>query len=319
MRHKLISFFLIAWILFMMPMTAFAVGFDAGRTGTVSITLAEDSNKKPIQGAEFSLYQVASVAPDESGDLSYTYTDALKDFDTLPNDPSVAVELDAYIREHSVSAEKNVTDAQGRVVFSNLPLGLYFLKQTNYVDGYAACKSFVVSVPEQTNDSYTYDIKATPKTEPEKFADITIRKVWDVDEFAEIADHVTVELLQDGFAVKTAVLNEMNNWEVTYSDMPESDSYSIVELNIPEGFTAVYTHKGYEFTVTNSFYAEIGDDEDGEGSDIGDFPSPGGGKDDSELIQTGQIVWPIPVLAMTGLCLIVVGTIVLRKTRDNNA
>ena len=131
MRHKLISFFLMVWILFMTPMTAFALGFDAGRTGTVSITLAEDSNKKPIQGAEFSLYQVASVAPDESGGLSYTYTDALKDFDTLPDDPSVAVELDAYIREHSVSAEKNVTDAQGRVVFSNLPLGLYFLKQTN--------------------------------------------------------------------------------------------------------------------------------------------------------------------------------------------
>ena len=319
MRRKFISIILTAWVLLMMPMTAFAQSFDADRLGSISVTLMNQDGKTPIAGAELSLYYVASLELNSNNNLSYTFTNTFEDCGCALDDPALSVKLDAFVKEHSVPAEKLVTDAQGRVVFGNLPLGLYYLKQTNYVGGYAPCKPFIVSVPDQSNGKDIYDIKANPKTETAKFIDITIRKVWDVDEFTKIADHVTVDLLRDGFAVKTAVLTETNNWEVTYSGMPESDSYSIVELNVPEGFTAVYTRKGYEFTVTNSFCAEISDDEDGEGSDIGDFPSPGGGKDDSELIQTGQTVWPIPVLTMAGLGLIVVGTIVLRKTRDNNA
>ena len=81
-----------------------------------------------------------------------------------------------------------------------------------------------------------------------------------------------------------------DNGDIT-DDMPESDVYSIVEVNVPKGFTATYSQSGYVFTVTNS----------------------------ASLIQTGQLIWPIPVLALAGLCLIAVGCIVLRKTRNENA
>ena len=206
------------------------------------------------------------------------------------------------------------------------------VKQTNYVDGYAVCKSFLVSVPNKTNNVYLYNVTASPKTEMAKFTDITIKKVWDVEEFTEIADNVTVELLRDGIMVKTATLSEMNNWTVTFSDMPESDSYSVVELNIPEGFKASYTQKGYAFTVINCLDSGSGDgsdedpgaddedDEDGESGGSGNSPSGGGsgGSGGSTLIQTGQTVWPIPVLAMAGMFLIAVGTIVLRRSREND-
>ena len=102
---------------------------------------------------------------------------------------------------------------------------------------------------------------------------------------------MTVQLLKDGVMVETATLNAQNNWQVTYSDMPESDAYSIVEVNVPKGFTATYSNKGYVFTVTNT----------------------------ASLAQTGQLIWPIPVLALAGLCLITIGAIVLRKPRNRNA
>ena len=73
--------------------------------------------------------------------------------------------------------------------------------------------------------------------------------------------------------------------------MPESDGYSIKEIDVPKGFTATYSKAGYVFTVTNT----------------------------STLAHTGQLIWPIPVLAMAGLFLIVVGSIILRKTRKENA
>ena len=55
MRRKFISSILIVWILFMMPMTAFAQSFDAERLGTVSVTLMDQDGKTPIVGAELSL------------------------------------------------------------------------------------------------------------------------------------------------------------------------------------------------------------------------------------------------------------------------
>ena len=61
MRRKFISSILIVWVLFIMPMTAFAQGFDAERLGTVSVTLMDQDGKTPIVGAELSLYHVATV------------------------------------------------------------------------------------------------------------------------------------------------------------------------------------------------------------------------------------------------------------------
>lgn len=329
MRNKLLSVCLVLWIVCSMQMTAFAAEFDAGRTGSISITLVEQSTKIPVRGAEFSLYHVASSAPGEGGDLSYTHTEEFKDFAVPLDDPSLIEELDAYVGAHSVTAEKKVTDYMGMAVFGDLPLGVYFVQQTNYVEGYAICKSFLIEVPDKTSGAYTYNVKASPKTEPAKFTDITIKKVWDVDEFTEIADYIEVELLRNGAVVKTAALNEMNNWTVTFTDMLESDSYSIIEVNVPEGFAASYTQKGYKFIVTNRLNQGIGDggdedpgeggDEDpGEGGGGSDDPSAGGGSDDPALIQTGQIVWPIPVLAIAGMFLITVGAIILRRTRGNN-
>ena len=291
MGRKLISVFLIMFVLFIMPMTAFAQEFDADGVGSISVTLVDQGSKTPIKGAELSLYYVATVSLNSNNKLSYTFTDAFRDCGCALNDPALAVKLDAFVKDHSVSATKLVTDGQGSVTYGNLPLGLYFVKQTAAVAGYAPCTSFLVTVPNQTADGYVYDVNASPKTDVAKLTDITIKKVWNAGGASKAASSVTVQLLKDGVVIETATLSAKNNWQVTYKDMPESDAYSIVEQNIPKGFTATYSQKGYEFTVTNS----------------------------ASLAQTGQLIWPIPVLAMAGLCLIAIGTIVNRRTRDKNA
>lgn len=291
MRHKFISVFLIAWILLMMPLTVFAQDFDSDRVGSISVTLMDHDGKTPISGAELSLYYVATVKLNNKNNLSYTFTDAFEDCGATLNDPALSVKLDAFVKDYSISAEKLVTDTHGNVTFTDLPLGLYFVKQTNTVAGYASCTSFLVTVPNNSADSYVYDVNASPKTDVEKLTAITIKKVWNTDASTKAADSVTVQLLRDGVVVETATLSDQNNWQVTYTDMPESDVYSIVEVNVPKGFTATYSQNGYVFTVTNS----------------------------ASLIQTGQLIWPIPVLALAGLCLIAVGTIVLRKLRNKNA
>ena len=291
MGRKWIRILLAVWVLLLMPMRVSAQGFEADRLGTVSVTLMDPDGKTPISGAEISLYYVASVALNSNDQLSYAYTGAFENCDCPLTDPELSVKLEVFVEEHSACPEKHVTDADGKATFTNLPLGLYFVRQTNTVAGYAPCTSFLVSVPGYDNGGYVYDVNASPKTDVTRLTDITIRKVWNTDASAEAADHVTIQLLWDGVVVETATLSGENNWQITYTDMPENDAYSVVEVNVPEGFTATYSQSGYVFTVTNS----------------------------TSLAQTGQLIWPIPVLAMAGLCLIAIGTVVLRKPRDKNA
>ena len=290
MERKLISMILAIWVLLVMPMTAFAQSFDADRLGSVSVTLVDRDGITPISGAELSLYHVATVSLNSENNLSYNFTGAFENCGCALDDPALSAWLDAFVLEESVSAEIRRTDANGMVSFTDLPLGLYFVKQTNTVAGYAPCTSFLVTVPNQTADGYVYDVNASPKTDIARLTAITIRKVWNTSASAKAADSITVQLLRDGVVVETATLSEENNWQVTYTDMPESDAYSIVEVNVPKGFTATYAKSGYVFTVTNT----------------------------ASLAQTGQLRWPIPVLAMAGLCLICLGSVVLRKTRDQN-
>ena len=87
------------------------------------------------------------------------------------------------------------------------------------------------------------------------------------------------------------IAHTIREYLTTYTDMPESDAYSIKEVNVPKGFTATYKQNAYVFTVTNT----------------------------STLIQTGQLIWPIPVLALIGVLFIAVGSMLLQKKRKTNA
>ena len=291
MNRKIIIFCVTILLLLTCSYTVFAEDFDKNKTGSISVTLIEQKQNEPIVGAELSVYYVATVMLDADGNLIYDYTKDFEQFDTQINDTALATKLDAFVSQHSVPSAKITTNVEGTALCDELPLGLYFVKQTGVVEGFAPCTSFLVTVPNENNDEYVYDVNASPKTEVVRLTSITIKKVWNTDESTEAADSVTVQLLKNGNVVKTAILNAKNDWQVTYAEMPESDAYSVKEVDVPKGFTATYKKNGYVFTVTNT----------------------------STLIQTGQLVWPIPVLAISGMLFIAVGIVFLRKKRETNA
>ena len=204
MRRKFISSILTIWVLLMMPMTVFAQDFSSDRIGSISVTLMAQDSKTPITGAELSLYYVATVRLNNKNNLSYTFSNTFEDCGCALDDPSLSTKLDTFVKDNSVSAAKLVTDAHGNVTFPNLPLGLYFVKQTSAVAGYAPCTSFLVTVPNQSADGYVYDVNASPKTDIARLTDITIRKIWNTDASTKTADSVTVQLLRDETLLETA-------------------------------------------------------------------------------------------------------------------
>ena len=291
MRHKMITLCMTVFLILSCSLTVFAQGFESGKTGSVFVTLTKQSDKAPIVGAELSMYHIATPYTDENGNLDYIYTDIFDGIGMELDDPLLTSSLDAYVVKNQISPIIMTTNENGTATCDNLVLGLYFIRQTGAAKGIAPCVPFIVAVPCISDNGYVYEVKSTPKTAPSKHTDITIQKVWNTDTATKVADSVTVQLLQNGNVLKTATLNAQNNWKITYTGMPESDAYSIREVNVPVGFTATYSQTGYVFTVTNS----------------------------SNLIQTGQLVWPIPVLAVSGMLLIAVGVLLLQKKREINA
>ncbi|MBR6534515.1 MAG: Cna B-type domain-containing protein [Clostridia bacterium] len=291
MHRKIITLCMTVLLILSCSLTSFAQDHNSKKTGSISVTLTEQYDKEPIIGAELSVYYVATVHIDANGTSSYAYTDAFESSGIELDDPSLAVKLDAYVSEQNVQATKITTDQNGTATCEDLSLGLYFIRQTGTVDGFAPCTPFMVTLPVKNAEGYVYDVNASPKTEVARLTSITVKKVWNTDASTEAAKSVTVQLLKNGTVIKTATLNAQNNWQVIYTDMPESDAYSIKEVNVPQGFTATYQKNGYVFTVTNT----------------------------STLIQTGQLTWPIPVLAIGGMLLIAFGIVLLRNKRKTNA
>lgn len=257
MRQKLITLSFIVCILLSCTTTVFAKELDLERKGSISVTLADPEDSTPIVGAKLAVYRIETIEGEESESL----------------------------------VANGSTDVEGKVVFSDLPLGLYLVKQDGTVEGYAPCKPFYVSVPIEHDGDYVYDVDASPKTEIIKLTSIAIKKVWNTGKSTKIVDSVTVQLLREDSVVETVTLSDENNWMVTLENIPISDSYRIQEVNVPKGFTATYLQNGYEFTVTNT----------------------------ASLAQTGQLVWPIPVLAISGLFFLFTGVIILHKTRRKDA
>ena len=66
--------------------------------------------------------------------------------------------------------------------------------------------------------------------------------------------------------------------------MEKSNRYSVKEGDV-KGYTATYAREGYNFTVTNT----------------------------AKVAQTGQLNWPVPVLAGCGILLFSVGWVLVKR------
>lgn len=289
-NHNILKFALccicavIALLLSAVP--AFAAGGHAvefGRKGSITIGLHAQEDNVPISGAELSLYQAGELYYDD-GDLAVRTCGAFASSGISLTDiqkEGLASELAEYAAKHNVEKTAvKTTDTQGKTSFEALPVGLYVVVQTKAAGGFALCEPFLVLLPMNEDGAWLYDINAEPKTDITRTMDITVKKVWnDSPKDASRPASVKIQLLNGDTVKDTVVLNAGNNWTYTWTGLEKSDRWSVREIDVPKGYTATYSNQQYTFTVTNT----------------------------STLVQTGQLNWPIPVLAGCGVLLFAAG------------
>lgn len=145
--------------------------------------------------------------------------------------------------------------------------------------------------PEETEPEETEpDETEPPETEPE-LRDLTVKKAWAEDNAEDRPTSVTVVLYCGENEVEKVVLGDWNNWSYTWCDLDAAEQWSVIEVEIPLGYTPSYAADGDTVTITNS----------------------------AILIQTGQLSWPIPVFGGLGLLCVVGGVLLMRKRKNEDA
>ena len=134
------------------------------RKGSIEVTLYDHQNDTALRGGKLTLYKVADVTR-SNGDLKFSYMEDFKGCGiTLGDltDSSLASRLEAKLPLTAEGITRTVSE-DGKVTFSNLPLGLYLVVQTENSKGYEAINSFLVSLPMADESGWLYTVDATPK------------------------------------------------------------------------------------------------------------------------------------------------------------
>lgn len=184
----------------------------------------------------------------------------------------------------------------------------------------------------------------------DKTTSVTVLKVWkDEGQESDRPDSITVELLRDGRVYASQELNKSNNWRYTWNGLSTNSRWVINEVGAPsDKYTVLTESEGTVFTVTNTHTTDIDDPDTpldpgpGPGGDPGtggDIPptniddpdvpldpgqTPGDNATDiqdpatptdaaSKLPQTGQLWWPVPILAVAGIAFFSIGWLRSRK------
>ena len=129
-----------------------------------------------------------------------------------------------------------------------------------------------------------------PLDVPDKIS-LTVVKTWDDAHYpdAKRPEGVKMTLYNGEEAVESVWLGAWNHWTFTWSDLDSKGEWSVMEEPV-EGYTPYYSVSGDTVTVTNT----------------------------AILLQTGQLKWPIPVIAGCGLLLIGIGILLLSSKKEKN-
>lgn len=297
-KYKVIVSLILVIILFFTSVPTVSAAedlFDFDKKGSLTITLTDKEAQSPVSDVTFILYKVADISGD-GGYLSYRLAEDFEesgaDLEDI-NADGLAQFLADYASENSIQGETRTSDSSGVVHYQELAVGLYLAKQSGGTRQYSSVAPFLVSIPYTNSDGtqWIYDVEAGPKVEMmPQHLEMTVKKIWNDANAQGRPSSVTVQLCKGDLAVETVTLNDSNSWSYTWSNLESRTDWSIQEVDVPKGYTASYSISGNVTMITNT-----------------DF-----------LPQTGQLQWPIPVLAGMGLILFAVGWFFtfVRKKRD---
>ena len=260
----------------------------------VSLTVSYKDGEIPLVDAIFRLYRIAEV--DSHGQLTPVAPFEAFSVDIKGEDDqswlALIDKLEAAIQEQAiVPYAENTTDEMGKAHFpaasEKLEQGLYLVMGDWHIQNECIYETtpFLVMLPalDPVEDVWEYDVAVNSKHSSIPLGELIeyrVQKLWeDAGHESERPREIAVDLLRNGELWETVTLSK-GKWEYTWLELDPDAVWTVKEHSVKDYLSEV-SREGNTFYVKNTY-------------------SP-------RLPQTGQLNWPVPVLAIAGLAFVAVG------------
>ena len=299
--------------------TAFTVNAD-NAAHTEKLTVSCFKNDVALKGMRWNIYRVAEILPNNSYQLSGKFAEYKVNINNIDTSQMIAAAetLETYATVDDIKPLfTGVINKDGIVEYDKLTYGVYLLSGIPItIDNkyYLPTPSIIViddTLNGEDDIRYNYNIKAVPKVKVLAASDRyynfdgTVKLYWEKDREEERPKQVETVLLKNGTEFKSVVLNSENNWSYTWKNLSTRYEWSVIERQVPSGYTVSYVKN--EINI---------DPEDPGQHDIefiikntGDYvPTETTTAAPAEkLPQTGQLWWPVPVMSAAGMIVFIAG------------
>ena len=134
---------------------------------------------------------------------------------------------------------------------------------------------------------YEYHAEKTPDPDPkpgDDDVDISVSKVWKDDDSDLRPDSISVQLYRGGKAYGDEVtLSEDNGWRYTWRDLNDGYTWSVEEVDVPDGYVSKTTRMGNRWVITNTLEGTEIEDPETPTTDLPDTDVPTSGDTGTDL------------------------------------
>lgn len=311
--------------------------FDKLKDGEYTVKeISPEGYSTSYNRTDGNLYTVINTVGDEKDDpplkpinpsySSISVKKVWKDNDNADGSRSKSVKV-SLIKDGKIYLSAELSEENGwEHTFTEIP------KNSNYSIYEETDGKYSVSYSGSASEGYvitnTYPTDTPTNISPEPTSpgttDIPVEKIWldNENESGARAESITVRLIKDGGIYREMELTEETDWKGVFSDVPSDASYSITEKEVQDYSAAYSKSDDNGFVITNTFTPG--------NSSIGVPPKPfvpvltdentSSVDETSEPIaipQTGNLNWPVPVLAVSGIIFLIIGFVLLPSKRSD--
>jgi LPXTG-motif cell wall-anchored protein len=273
---------------------------DISKKGSISVTMRYNGNT--VSGGTLTMYRVGELAQNGSGAYGFALTSEFAGSGQSLDDLSSSLmpgTLARYAANANISGTTVSIGSTGTASFTDLDLGVYLITQNKAATGYNTISSFLVTVPMSINNSYEYDVDASPKVELKKRSGSSSSSSGGSPKSTATPAPTSTPPGRSSSGSPTPTPNPSAN-----STPTPSGSSGTPDNPISSGDPSVSASPDEPTPTDETITSESPSESPIPGAT--DDPDAGG---KPKLPQTGQLNWPIPLLAILGLAMFSAGWI----------
>ena len=231
-----------------------------------SLTVSYCYGQTAFCDVQVKLYRIAEV----SADCHYTLTQSfpasgltLNGIQTTGEWNVVRSTLEAHILAYNIAPEYiSVTNKDGQANFEMLRTGMYLAMVSPIEqDGmHYLFDSALIALPTLGPDSHwqyqasvNAKAEALPPVDPDEKAELKVLKLWRGDEGrTDRPKSIEIEIFCNGSSYQTVILSEENHWAYSWPAADDGSRWTVVERNVPQGYTATVEERQSTFVLTNT-------------------------------------------------------------------